>query len=359
MRRRSRRRSASSTSGRAIPITQRRALWDDGIIDPADTRTVLATGARSRPQRAAARADPVRHFQDVMVSLARRFGKLLIANRGEIACRIVRTAKRMGLPTVAVFSDADRDAMHVALADEAVRIGPAPAKESYLRIDAIIEAAQTTGAEAVHPGYGFLSENADFAQACAEAGLVFVGPSAETIRLMGSKSAAKALMEVVRRPGRTRLSRRGPEHCRPAAAADRIGYPVLVKAVGGRRRPGHADRRQRRGARRSARRRQARGGCAVRQRSGPDREIHRQAAPHRGAGVRRQPRQRGVAVRARMHPAAPPSEGGGGGSFHRDHLRAARRDVGGGARGSQAARYVGAGTVEFIVDAARLSTSSR
>ena len=111
-----------------------------------------------------------------MVSLARRFEKLLIANRGEIACRIIRTAKRMGLRTVAVYSDPDRQAMHVALADEAVLIGPAPAKDSYLQIGAIIDAAQATGAEAIHPGYGFLAENADFAQACAEAGLVFVGP---------------------------------------------------------------------------------------------------------------------------------------------------------------------------------------
>jgi 3-methylcrotonyl-CoA carboxylase alpha subunit len=101
-----------------------------------------------------------------MVLLARQFDKLLIANRGEIACRIIRTAKRMSLRTVAVYSDPDRDAMHVALADEAVLIGPAPAKDSYLHIGAIIEAAQTTGAGVIHPGYGFLSENADFAQAC-------------------------------------------------------------------------------------------------------------------------------------------------------------------------------------------------
>src|SRR5258708_7578576 len=106
-----------------------------------------------------------------MVSLVRRFNKLLIANRGEIACRIMRTATRMGLRTVAVFSDADRDAMHVALADEALGIGPAPAKESYLNIAAVIAAARAAGAEAVHPGYGFLSENADFAQACSDAGL--------------------------------------------------------------------------------------------------------------------------------------------------------------------------------------------
>jgi 3-methylcrotonyl-CoA carboxylase alpha subunit len=169
----------------------------------------------------------------VTVLLARRFQKLLIANRGEIACRIMRTAKRMGLRTVAVYSDADRDAMHVALADEAVLIGPAPAKDSYLHIGAIIEAAQTTGAEAIHPGYGFLSENADFAQACADAGLVFVGPSAATIRLMGSKAAAKALMESSGVPVVPGYHGEDQSIAMLQAAADRIGYPVLVKASAG------------------------------------------------------------------------------------------------------------------------------
>src|SRR6516162_5078336 len=168
-----------------------------------------------------------------MVSLARRFQKLLIANRGEIACRIMRTAKRMGLRTVAVYSDADRNAMHVALADEAVLIGPAPAKDSYLHIDAIIDAAQTTGAEAIHPGYGFLSENADFAQACADAGLVFVGPSAATIRLMGSKSAAKALLESSGVPVVPGYHGEDQSIATLQAAADRVGYPVLVKASAG------------------------------------------------------------------------------------------------------------------------------
>ena len=167
------------------------------------------------------------------MSLARRFGKLLIANRGEIACRIIRTAKWMGLRTVAVYSDPDREAMHVALADEAVLIGPAPAKDSYLHIGAILDAAHTTGAEAIHPGYGFLSENAHFAQACADAGLVFVGPSAATIRLLGSKSSAKALMEssgVPVVPGY-----HGEDQSIPTlqAAADRIGVPILVKASAG------------------------------------------------------------------------------------------------------------------------------
>jgi 3-methylcrotonyl-CoA carboxylase alpha subunit len=167
------------------------------------------------------------------VSTARRFEKLLIANRGEIACRIMRTAKRMGLRTVAVFSDADRDAMHVALADEAVLIGPAPAKDSYLHVDAIIEAAQTTDAGAIHPGYGFLSENADFAQACADAGRVLVGPSAATIHLMGSKSAAKALMEAAGVPVVPGYHGEDQSVATLLAAADRIGYPVLIKASAG------------------------------------------------------------------------------------------------------------------------------
>jgi 3-methylcrotonyl-CoA carboxylase alpha subunit len=168
-----------------------------------------------------------------MVSLARRFEKLLIANRGEIACRIIRTATRMGLRTVAVYSDPDREAMHVALADEAVLIGPAPAKDSYLHIGAIIDAAQATAAEAIHPGYGFLAENADFAQACADAGVIFVGPSGATIRLMGSKSAAKALMESSGVPVVPGYHGEDQSNATLQAAADAIGYPVLVKASAG------------------------------------------------------------------------------------------------------------------------------
>src|SRR5580700_10798096 len=125
------------------------------------------------------------------------FTKILVANRGEIACRVITTARRMGMETVAAFSEADAGSRHVRLADEAVLIGPASARESYLNGERIIEAAKKTGAQAIHPGYGFLSENGDFAEACAKAKLVFVGPSAAAIRAMGSKSSAKARMGKV------------------------------------------------------------------------------------------------------------------------------------------------------------------
>src|SRR6185503_4927785 len=128
------------------------------------------------------------------------FKRILIANRGEIACRVMRTARRFAIETVAVYSDADAAALHVASATTAVRIGGAAPSESYLNGDAIIAAAKATGAEAIHPGYGFLSENAAFAEACAKGGIVFIGPPAAAIRAMGSKSAAKALMEKAKVP---------------------------------------------------------------------------------------------------------------------------------------------------------------
>ncbi len=161
------------------------------------------------------------------------FDTLLIANRGEIACRVIRTARRMGLRTVAVHSDADAGALHVAMADAAIRIGPAPARESYLSIPAIIEAARVTGAGAVHPGYGFLSENAAFAEACAAAGLVFVGPPPAAIRAMGSKAAAKALMERAGVPLVPGYHGEDQSDDALRAAAARIGFPLLVKASAG------------------------------------------------------------------------------------------------------------------------------
>ena len=161
------------------------------------------------------------------------FSKILIANRGEIACRIAHSAKRMGLSVVAVYSEADANARHVSLADEAHCIGPAAAKESYLRMDAIIAAAQKSAAQAIHPGYGFLSENAAFAEACARAGLAFIGPPADAIRAMGSKSAAKTLMEKAGVPLVPGYHGDRQEAQFLQSEADRIGYPVLIKASAG------------------------------------------------------------------------------------------------------------------------------
>lgn len=163
------------------------------------------------------------------------FKKLLVANRGEIACRVLRTAERLGVPTVAVFSDADVALPHVALADEAIRLGPGPVKESYLSVPALLAALRDTGADAVHPGYGLLSENAEFAEAITAAGAVFVGPSPDAMRLVGDKirarkSASGAGLEPP--PGSD-----GPVDPNDAerlrAEAERIGFPVLVKAAGG------------------------------------------------------------------------------------------------------------------------------
>src|SRR5688572_504718 len=158
---------------------------------------------------------------------------LLIANRGEIACRIIRTARAMGIRTVAVYSDADAKALHVRQADEAVHIGPSPARESYLVGEKIIAAAKQTGAEAIHPGYGFLSENADFAQAVLDAGLVWVGPKPASIRAMGLKDAAKTLMMEVEVPVTPGYLGEDQSPERLQKEADAIGYPVLIKAVAG------------------------------------------------------------------------------------------------------------------------------
>jgi 3-methylcrotonyl-CoA carboxylase alpha subunit len=160
-------------------------------------------------------------------------GSLLIANRGEIACRIIRTARRLGMRTVAVYSDADSKALHVREADEAVHIGPSAARESYLVGEKILAAAKQTGAEAIHPGYGFLSENADFAQAVIDAGLVWVGPKPHSIRAMGLKDAAKKLMDEAGVPTTPGYLGQDQSPERLHSEADAIGYPVLIKAVAG------------------------------------------------------------------------------------------------------------------------------
>ncbi|MDQ1075099.1 MULTISPECIES: biotin carboxylase N-terminal domain-containing protein [Microbacterium] len=161
------------------------------------------------------------------------FTTVLIANRGEIACRIIRTLRRLGIRSVAVYSDADAGARHVHLADVAVGLGPAPAARSYLDIDAVIRAARDTGAEAIHPGYGFLAENAAFARACEEAGIVFIGPTAEAIRVMGDKISAKHAVEARGVPTVPGVARAGMTDAELIAAGDDVGYPLLIKPSAG------------------------------------------------------------------------------------------------------------------------------
>ena len=161
------------------------------------------------------------------------FTKILIANRGEIACRIIRTAQCLGIKTVAVYSDADRYALHVKMADEAISIGPPPPAESYLAGEKIVSAALKSGAQAIHPGYGFLSENTDFCQLCTTNNIVFIGPSVEAITAMGSKSTAKKLMQAAKVP--TVPGYHGDDQCPSMLKkhAQSIGYPVLLKASAG------------------------------------------------------------------------------------------------------------------------------
>src|SRR3954471_13234586 len=161
------------------------------------------------------------------------FDKILIANRGEIACRIARTARRLGIATVAIYSQADANALHVAACDEAWLIGPAHPRDSYLRGDRILDVARRSAAKAIHPGYGFLSENADFARACQQAGIIFIGPPPEAIEAMGSKSAAKALMEKAGVPLVPGYHGAAQDLATLQKEADRIGYPVLIKASAG------------------------------------------------------------------------------------------------------------------------------
>ena len=161
------------------------------------------------------------------------FDKVLIANRGEIAVRVMRTCRDMGISTVAIYSDADKDALHVRFADEAVRVGLGPATDSYLNIDAVVSAALSVGAQAVHPGYGFLSENANFAEACAAAGIIFIGPSPHILRLLGDKSEAKKRAQQAGVPVVPGFYVEGLEPEAIEQKAGEIGYPVLIKAAFG------------------------------------------------------------------------------------------------------------------------------
>jgi acetyl-CoA carboxylase biotin carboxylase subunit len=161
------------------------------------------------------------------------FRKVLIANRGEIAVRVIRTLREMGIVAVAIYSDTDRTSLHVRMADEAAHVGPSPSHESYLRIDRILEAARAHGAEAIHPGYGFLSENPDFAAACDQAGIVFIGPSADAIRKMGSKTAAREIAIAAGAPVVPGMQHAAGDARAASAFARNCGYPVLLKAVAG------------------------------------------------------------------------------------------------------------------------------
>jgi propionyl-CoA carboxylase alpha chain len=242
------------------------------------------------------------------------FTKILIANRGEIACRVIKTAQKMGIKTVAVYSEADKDARHVELADEAVLLGPAPSRESYLVADKIIAACKSTGAQAVHPGYGFLSENAAFARRCEDEGIAFIGPRHFSIEAMGDKIASKKLAneaQVNTIPGYNDAIDT-PEQA--VEIAKGIGYPVMIKASAG----GGG-----KGLRVAFNDKEAFEGFSscrneARNSFGDDRvfieKYVARAAPHRDPGAGRQPRQRGLPERARVLDPAPPPEGHRGGA---------------------------------------------
>ena len=253
------------------------------------------------------------------------FGTVLVANRGEIACRVIRTLRALGIRSVAVYSDADAGARHVREADVAVRIGPAAATESYLKIEAIIQACRDTGAEAVHPGYGFLSENVDFARALEAAGITFIGPGVESLNVMGDKIRSKnhvtgygvPVVPGIAEPGMTRRAADRGRGRRRVPAAD--------QALRRRRREGHAHRRTRRGpGSHPGHRTPGRRECVRRRHPVPG-TARAHAAAHRGPGPGGQPRQRHPPGGARVLAAAPPPEGHRGSTVPAAGIPARRR----------------------------------
>ena len=283
-----------------------------------------AAGAARCTEICVADGTPV-EFGQTLLRHRLMFEKILIANRGEIALRIIRACKEMGIATVAIHSTADAEAMHVRLADESVCVGPPPAAQSYLNIPAIIAACEITGAEAIHPGYGFLSENAKFADIVKEHGLTFIGPTPEHIRMMGDKITAKQAVKALGIP--TVPGSDGEVSDADAARiAEEIGYPVLIKATaggGGRgmkvaKNAGELSFALSHGPHRSQGR--------LRQRHRLYGEISPEAAPYRNPDPGRQPRQGGASGRARLFAAAPPPEGLGGSRQPGPQCPGTRRD---------------------------------
>ncbi len=269
------------------------------------------------------------------------FDRVLVANRGEIAVRVIRALHELGIEAVAVYSTADRDALHVELADQAVCIGPPAAAESYLSISNVVAAAETTGCDAVHPGYGFLAENAEFVRACDDNDVVFIGPTADVVEQMGDKVRAKEAMQaagVPLVPG----SDGAVVHRRARRAAFEAGFPVLLKASAGGGGKGMRLVVRRGRARARLRRRERRGGGRVRRRRALRREARDARPPRRDPGAVRRRRRSAHARRARvLHPATPP-EARGGVAVGRARRRDARGD--GGDRRSAHARRSAIGT---------------